>query len=668
MATAATRDTKEQKYGVKWEAHNLLGGKCAECQEPFGILSIRRHCRRCGHIVCSSCQHPERVVVPGSNNPKIVCKPCGSLPSTAEALAESEGTKEAPAATGEPCTLCGEPLGDEAIIITDEDSPLKGRIHVDCFVCCIDGEPIDGSFAEVKGKLFCEEHYKEFMCESCGGCGQKIVEGAVVKALGAQWHAECFVCACCCKPLGVKGEDEESAFNFHLHNGAVYCERDYLEHFCKKCNGCGFPVDLGLRASDATWHRECFVCYECRQPFADMEECTFAMIDGRPFCPKDAEAIGRLRPEDRSLLQTLPRAATAGLTVADALTPSPEDCGGCLSRGLAEALIALPAPKGDLQPSAFKQRPQWSLSGGEGRSIPFEFAVWAPEVFALLRKEVLGIQPEDYKSSLCLRPLAGGRKGEGKSGMLFYFSWDYRYIVKTCSHEEMPFFMQCLQDYYTYLAGEPRIGSCTASFLPRYLGLYSAKFEGQPALNFVVMNNVFPPRVDLQEQYDLKGVLGMKRFVSEEDAAKGTKVLKDRNFAQRAKLAVGSELKAKLEEQLRRDVAFLQQHDRMDYSLLLGIATADSLEGPGHSWPAADSHGLRSCGGTGQEVYFMGVIDILQEYNWRKALEGNLKTAGFRALHMGKRASLRTADNVVSAASPSHYASRFLDFLVSRME
>jgi 1-phosphatidylinositol-4-phosphate 5-kinase len=59
---------------------------------------------------------------------------------------------------------------------------------------------------------------------------------------------------------------------------------------------------------------------------------------------------------------------------------------------------------------------------------------------------------------------------------------------------------------------------------------------------------------------------------------------------------------------------------------------------------------LTNNAGRGDEVYFMGIIDILQQYNFRKRSETFFK--GF------------TEDvNLISSVHPIQYAKRFVQFL-----
>merc|ERR1712178_29817 len=147
---------------------------------------------------------------------------------------------------------------------------------------------------------------------------------------------------------------------------------------------------------------------------------------------------------------------------------------------------------------------------------------------------------------------------------------------------ELPFFLEGvgLRDYHRYLTGEKATFNpygLTSSFLPRFSGLYGLQIGASAKTYLIVFENLFPPGVPLKEQYDLKGALGSKRNVTEKQRTKGIKVLKDRNFLNRT-LNVGEKLKPQLLDQLRRDLDFLKLKGRIDYSLLLGVASIDDVK------------------------------------------------------------------------------------------
>lgn len=539
----------------------------------------------------------------------------------------------------------------------------------------------------------------ELFCSACKGCSKKINEGAVLVE-GENWHQECFVCAKCSKPLSK---------SFRRHDGAVYCEDDYKEYFADRCNGCGFAITTGskLTAVGVKWHDECFVCCECKERIS--RKGAMCVIDGAVYCKEDKEKLETLSPEDREKLRSLPmksfiaeerdRSYTdVGRSRAATHEFDNEERGACLSYGIKwmveDSAASSPAKKKgaatlksratvklcELPDSAYKERKTVDKMGGEETPHPqFGFEVFAPKIFEDLRCGAFGITEDAFIKSVSLRPLSGGLKGEGKSGQLFFFSWDQRLVVKTVESIEVPFFLTCLRDYHTHMmdASSQKCGM-TCSLLPKFLGFYKMKLPGELATHVVVMANVFPPSQVLKETYDLKGVLGSKREVTREQRAKGTKVLKDRNFVDRdgGLLPIMPDVQERLREQINRDAKFLKTHNRMDYSLLLGIADIVGVKEKPDSgsaeeqWPTAEHHGVQSMvkdGGWGSEVFFMGIIDILQEFTFKKSVEGALKGAIHVATHLTKTSGYADVSNAFSARSAGEYGDRFDNFLCTKM-
>lgn len=80
-------------------------------------------------------------------------------------------------------------------------------------------------------------------------------------------------------------------------------------------------------------------------------------------------------------------------------------------------------------------------------SYDFKFKDYAPMVFRHIR-EIFSIDRADYLVSLTPDYLVSERGSPGKSGSIFYFSYDERFLIKTISQEEALFLMSILPAYY----------------------------------------------------------------------------------------------------------------------------------------------------------------------------------------------------------------------------
>src|SRR5882757_9806655 len=195
----------------------------------------------------------------------------------------------------------------------------------------------------------------------------------------------------------------------------------------------------------------------------------------------------------------------------------------------------------------------------------FKFKDYAPWVFRQLREETFHLDPADYLLSLTEKYILSELGSPGKSGSFFYFSRDYRFIIKTIHHNEHKFIRKILRDYHGYVRKNPH------TLLSRFYGLHRVKLPRGRKIHFVIMNNLFPPHKDIHETYDLKGSTVGRLYPEEEAAKKQNKVtLKDLNWINRRKrLELGPEKRALLTEQLKRDSEFLKSVYVMDYSLLV---------------------------------------------------------------------------------------------------
>ncbi|KAF5330151.1 hypothetical protein D9611_010588 [Ephemerocybe angulata] len=196
----------------------------------------------------------------------------------------------------------------------------------------------------------------------------------------------------------------------------------------------------------------------------------------------------------------------------------------------------------------------------------FKFKDYAPWVFRTLREDHFQIDPADYLLSLTSKYILSELGSPGKSGSFFYFSRDYRFIIKTIRHAEHKFLLKILKQYYTHIQENPH------TLLSRFYGLHRVKLPRGRKIHFVIMNNLFPPHKDVHETYDLKGSTVGREYPEDKAAQNPRAVLKDNNWIKRGKkLEIGPEKRALLTEQLRRDSEFLERISVMDYSLLIGI-------------------------------------------------------------------------------------------------
>lgn len=195
----------------------------------------------------------------------------------------------------------------------------------------------------------------------------------------------------------------------------------------------------------------------------------------------------------------------------------------------------------------------------------FKFKDYAPWVFRELR-EYFHLDPADYLLSLTAKYILSELGSPGKSGSFFYFSRDYRFIIKTIRHNEHKFLLRILRDYHMHIKLNPH------TLLSRFYGLHRVKLPGGKKIHFVIMNNLFPPHRDIHETYDLKGSAIGREYPEEKAAQKKGAVLKDLNWVHRGReLELGPEKRAMFEAQVNSDVALLARLGIMDYSLLIGL-------------------------------------------------------------------------------------------------
>jgi 1-phosphatidylinositol-4-phosphate 5-kinase len=215
-----------------------------------------------------------------------------------------------------------------------------------------------------------------------------------------------------------------------------------------------------------------------------------------------------------------------------------------------------------------KHKFSFDITGNEltpSAKYDFKFKDYAPWVFRRLRT-TFKLDPADYLVSLTSKYILSELGSPGKSGSFFYFSRDYKYIIKTIHHAEHKFLRKILKDYYNHVQENPN------TLLSQFYGLHRVKIPYGRKIHFVVMNNLFPPHRDIHRTFDLKGSTIGRDFKEENLATNARPTLKDLNWLRRdQRLELGPTKKDMFIEQMKRDVKLMQRLHIMDYSLLVGI-------------------------------------------------------------------------------------------------
>ena len=219
-----------------------------------------------------------------------------------------------------------------------------------------------------------------------------------------------------------------------------------------------------------------------------------------------------------------------------------------------------------------KHKLSFDVTGNEltpSAKYDFKFKDYAPWVFRRLRA-IFGLDPADYLMSLTSKYILSELGSPGKSGSFFYFSRDYKYIIKTIHHAEHKLLRKILREYYNHVVENPN------TLMSQIYGLHRVKIPYGRKIHFMVMNNLFPPHRDIHQTFDLKGSTVGRDFKEDELAGNPRATLKDLNWLRRDyHLEFDPNVKQIFVDQLKRDVALLQKLHIMDYSLLVGIHDMD---------------------------------------------------------------------------------------------
>ncbi|KAF1742943.1 hypothetical protein MXB_3251 [Myxobolus squamalis] len=195
----------------------------------------------------------------------------------------------------------------------------------------------------------------------------------------------------------------------------------------------------------------------------------------------------------------------------------------------------------------------------------FRFKDYAPGAFRYFRT-CFGIETKDFSHSLCDEAMKELSQS-GASGSLFYKSYDDVYVVKTVDEREAKFLQSLLVGYYMNLAQNKN------TLLPKFFGLYLYSSRSQH-FRFVVMNNLIPSYLKLDETYDIKGST-FKRRAKVKTNINSFPLFKDLDFLDRHRdfkgLLLDPQYYSLIISTIERDTRVLSSFKIMDYSLLIGI-------------------------------------------------------------------------------------------------
>nr|CCC90034.1 putative phosphatidylinositol 4-phosphate 5-kinase alpha [Trypanosoma congolense IL3000] len=325
-------------------------------------------------------------------------------------------------------------------------------------------------------------------------------------------------------------------------------------------------------------------------------------------------------------------------------------------------------------------------------TVPLTFVDYSPMCYRHIR-EFFGIDHRAYCEVL-MRSRWHSTPTPGKSAArLFFCGKDW--VIKTMTREESKFLRRILHRYYFFVLDHPY------TLLPHFVGHHKLQISGEK-MYIIIMQNVFVTGNTIHEKYDLKGST-VGRFATESEKKKQTCTQKDLDINR--PMYVGAPRRNLLIEQMKMDCRFLNQCNIMDYSFLLGIHVLPVYEScrpglsNGCSYPSnptpivqngtadtvppmgtgdllqplgsakmlnvndvpldgrcfrADQGGMMSADhpGARKEIYYIGIIDILQEYNSRKRME---------TLLLGAVKDRQK----ISSVPAKEYAERFVSFVSS---
>jgi 1-phosphatidylinositol-4-phosphate 5-kinase len=291
----------------------------------------------------------------------------------------------------------------------------------------------------------------------------------------------------------------------------------------------------------------------------------------------------------------------------------------------------------------------------------------------------------------------------GSSGSLFYYTRDGKFILKTISREEYHTIKNILPAYYKHLMVYPN------TLLPKYLGCYKLIKKVKKKMTFVyfiIMMNIFATTNEIHLRFDIKGSK-IGRQVLKNDSpinninelyGKYSYAFKDLDLERFNKLFYFKKsYRNTILNQLQQDSIFLKECGLNDYSLLVGIhkpslvnnsnnnsnnnnllnknldielmdlpnerilLTEEEIDFQEKDEVVENTMNVDVLPDGGivsedkDEIYYLGIIDILTNYNYLKTMEYCLK-------------AVRYCSTTMSCIPPADYQVRFINYMRNKIK
>ncbi|VVC44978.1 Hypothetical protein CINCED_3A024901 [Cinara cedri] len=248
------------------------------------------------------------------------------------------------------------------------------------------------------------------------------------------------------------------------------------------------------------------------------------------------------------------------------------------------------------------------------------FRAYAPENFVYFR--VLYNVTRDYENSFQNSTLTKVKNPE-KSGAMFFFTDDLKFIIKTLNEQEVEVLSSMLSDYFSHFCEYPN------TLLPTISGLYNLKYKSKNYY-FIVMSNIYPYDLiyGIIQKYDLKGV---NRRANEDINSKDKSMFRllDQDFVKNypGGLILPHNVYTDLKIIQKNDCELLKRFDIMDYSLLIVIEPFKYRMDKNNTDVNDINYtnyrkGIRATTYDNKDLLiYIGIIDTLQKYTLGRKIE-----------------------------------------------